>query len=417
MARAPLVWFARMRRFAALVLAITMVASNLSASSVRADDGAGAADQAAQEISAARDRADKAGQAYFDAESTIDQLDTQAQLLQGSVDALQRSVDSLEAKVEAIAINRYTSSGGSSLPLLTGFKSAADQVEINALIDVVNSTSADDFDRFHTITLDLGAKQQQLAAKLAEAKTHKNQLAQLRQAAIDEVANLKTVEAGRLKDEAVRSALAALEVRKLHDASTQQKAAEATPSTSIGSPDPLAAGAGANADDAGSASALPTDGSVTGGKTGNGGSGVGVAIGGNGGDYGGPNWVCPTGTAPMAFSDTWGAPRSGGRRHQGVDLIGARGSPVLAVVDGVAVGNQNELGGTTISLTGTDGNRYYYAHLDGYVTLGQVTAGTVIGILGQSGNAQFSVPHVHFEIHPGGGPAVDPYPTARAHCP
>jgi murein DD-endopeptidase MepM/ murein hydrolase activator NlpD len=141
-----------------------------------------------------------------------------------------------------------------------------------------------------------------------------------------------------------------------------------------------------------------------------------AAIGGVGGDYGGAAWMCPTGIGAVSFVDTWGAPRSGGRRHEGVDMIGSRGTPVLAVVDGVAVARENVLGGMTVSLTGVDGNRYYYAHLDGYATLGNVTAGTQIGILGQTGNAQYSVPHLHFEIHPGGGTAVDPYPTTRAHC-
>ena len=89
---------------------------------------------------------------------------------------------------------------------------------------------------------------------------------------------------------------------------------------------------------------------------------------------------------------------------------------VVAVVDGVASSKVNTLGGNTITLMGADGNRYYYAHLDDWVQLGQVTAGTVIGILGQTGNAKFSVPHLHFEIHPGGGAAVNPYPTVRAHC-
>jgi peptidoglycan LD-endopeptidase LytH len=117
------------------------------------------------------------------------------------------------------------------------------------------------------------------------------------------------------------------------------------------------------------------------------------------------------------FADTWGAPRSGGRRHQGVDMIGHRGIPVLAVVNGVAEAHTNVLGGTTISFIGDDGNDYYYAHLDGYLKLGAVTAGTPIGILGQTGNAQQSIPHLHFEVHPGRGVPVNPYPTVAAHCP
>ena len=97
-------------------------------------------------------------------------------------------------------------------------------------------------------------------------------------------------------------------------------------------------------------------------------------------------------------------------------MIGSRGLPILAVVDGFVQQKTNELGGNVVWLTGADGNKYYYAHLDGWEASGAVTAGTVIGYLGQTGNARFSVAHLHFEIHPGGGAAVNPYPTVRAHC-
>jgi murein DD-endopeptidase MepM/ murein hydrolase activator NlpD len=96
---------------------------------------------------------------------------------------------------------------------------------------------------------------------------------------------------------------------------------------------------------------------------------------------------------PVAFGNTWGEPRSGGRRHEGVDMIGDRGLPLVAVVDGFAQQGFNELGGNTVSLTGADGNRYYYAHLDTYAATGQVSAGTVVGYLGDTGNAKFSIPH------------------------
>jgi murein DD-endopeptidase MepM/ murein hydrolase activator NlpD len=152
-----------------------------------------------------------------------------------------------------------------------------------------------------------------------------------------------------------------------------------------------------------------------GGQTGGGGAG-GRPGGAGGSDYGGPSFVCPTGTSAVAFGDTWGAPRSGGRRHQGVDMIGPIGTPLLAVVDGFAQPKSNTLGGITIWFTGNDGNKYYYAHMDHYEKLGAVSAGDVIGYMGQTGNAKFSVPHLHFEVHPGGGAAVNPYPTVRAHC-
>jgi peptidoglycan LD-endopeptidase LytH len=97
-------------------------------------------------------------------------------------------------------------------------------------------------------------------------------------------------------------------------------------------------------------------------------------------------------------------------------MIGRSGLPLVAVVDGIAMAKENTLGGRTVSLVGVDGSRYYYAHLEDWGNLGQVSAGTVIGYLGQTGNARFSVAHLHFEIHPGGGAAVNPYPTVAAFC-
>jgi murein DD-endopeptidase MepM/ murein hydrolase activator NlpD len=227
-----------------------------------------------------------------------------------------------------------------------------------------------------------------------------------------------------MQDDAVRKALAAELAERARQAVAAKAAAAssttAAPTTSAANrkgavstvPGDLGASDGdVNAQDTNGS--IPLGGDV-GGQTGKGGVGSRPA-GADATDFGSPTWVCPV-QGPVAFADTWGAPRSGGRVHQGVDMIGERGLPVVAVVDGFAQQNVNELGGNTVLFTGTDGNKYYYAHLDSWANLGQVTAGTVIGYLGQTGNAQFSVPHLHFEIHPGGGEPADPYPTVRAHC-
>jgi murein DD-endopeptidase MepM/ murein hydrolase activator NlpD len=119
------------------------------------------------------------------------------------------------------------------------------------------------------------------------------------------------------------------------------------------------------------------------------------------------------------FINDWGFPRSGGRSHKGTDMFAGRGSPVLAVGNGTVTLKSNSLGGIVAYLT-TSSARYYYAHLDGYapgMSSGQrVSTGTVIGYVGNSGNAIGARPHLHFQIHPGGGAAVNPYPTLRASC-
>jgi murein DD-endopeptidase MepM/ murein hydrolase activator NlpD len=122
---------------------------------------------------------------------------------------------------------------------------------------------------------------------------------------------------------------------------------------------------------------------------------------------------------PVKFWDDWGQPRSGGRTHEGNDIIAPWGSPIVAVESGVIARiGQNELGGSVLWLKGLSGTSYYYAHLGQYapgmVPGTPVIAGTVIAFVGQTGNAIFSVPHLHFEVHPGSGDAVDPYPLLRA---
>jgi murein DD-endopeptidase MepM/ murein hydrolase activator NlpD len=289
------------------------------------------------------------------------------------------------------------------------------------LIDVVNETSAEDFDEFDALNAELEDKQAELTQAQADAEVARDELDRRREDALAEIERLKQVEADRLQDEAIKRALQAEEAerRRQEDAAADVLRAQAAAQDSVGSQSQLGANAPVDstqidADDIDSSG--PTDkstGGTGGGLTGN--TGAGARPGGAAGDLAGPGWVCPV-QGPVGFGDTWGAPRSGGRSHQGVDMIASRGVPLVAVVDGFAQSKVNVLGGNTVALSGADGNRYYYAHLDSWATLGQVTAGTVIGYVGDTGNAKFSTPHLHFEIRPGGGAAVNPYATVRNHC-
>lgn len=125
-------------------------------------------------------------------------------------------------------------------------------------------------------------------------------------------------------------------------------------------------------------------------------------------------WRCPV--PGGSFINDWGFPRSGGRTHKGNDLFAPRGRPVQAPVAGTAVRSPNGLGGNAVQLQGDDGVRYYFAHLDGYANLGRVSAGTIIGTVGNSGAAITTITHLHFEVHPGGGEAVNPFPTLTLAC-
>ena len=128
------------------------------------------------------------------------------------------------------------------------------------------------------------------------------------------------------------------------------------------------------------------------------------------------DWICPV-QGPRAFTNDWGQPRSGGRRHQGTDILSPRGTPVVAPVSGVARTHNSRLGGLSFYLNGSDGNTYFGTHLNSYSgNSGRVAAGTVLGYVGNSGNARGGPTHLHFEIHPGGGGPVNPYPTLRQYC-
>ena len=119
---------------------------------------------------------------------------------------------------------------------------------------------------------------------------------------------------------------------------------------------------------------------------------------------------------PRAFSNDYGAPRGGGSRHPGNAILSPRGPPVVANVSGVVPQRNGAVSGLAYFLAGDDGNRYFGAHLDTLGASGRVSAGTVIGTVGNTGDASGGPPHLHFEMHPGGSGYTNPYNTLKKYC-
>jgi murein DD-endopeptidase MepM/ murein hydrolase activator NlpD len=118
------------------------------------------------------------------------------------------------------------------------------------------------------------------------------------------------------------------------------------------------------------------------------------------------------------IADTWHAPRAPNRRHEGVDIFVEHGTPVVSATSGVVVGvGENRLGGRIVRVAGAGRRTYYYAHLDKWAENlfpgREVRPRSVLGYVGNTGNANATRPHLHFGIYGAGG-AIDPLPLIAA---
>ena len=123
------------------------------------------------------------------------------------------------------------------------------------------------------------------------------------------------------------------------------------------------------------------------------------------------------GVSRQHLTDTWGAARSAGRHHEGIDILAPRGTPVTSTTEGLVASLQsNHLGGNVVWILGPAGTWHYYAHLKKHKSglhVGQyIHAGDVIGYVGNSGNAKHTVSHLHYGLYLAGKGrgAVNPYP-------
>lgn len=123
------------------------------------------------------------------------------------------------------------------------------------------------------------------------------------------------------------------------------------------------------------------------------------------------------GTRPAAVRDSWQANRDGGRRrHEGIDLFAPRGTPVHATTEGIIrrIGISKR-GGMHVWVLGPAGQQHYYAHLDSFALIGigqRIQQGTLLGYVGNTGNARATPSHLHYGIYGASG-AINPFPLLK----
>jgi murein DD-endopeptidase MepM/ murein hydrolase activator NlpD len=396
-------WAVR-RGFAALAAAaaITVVMGQVIVAQTEDD----AAQQAAAEIVAARARANDAAEAFLAAESKQALLELDRQRLAQEVAALQVEVATLREQVETVAVDRFVGSGVDGIPILTDLREPSAQLQADVFAQVVAETGATTIDDYDQAKERLAQKRSELNETERALESSKQQLVQLQAAAEAEVERLRAIESDRLENEAVAAAVAAQQrekARQLSEVERRMAEANRNAAPTLGVQPPSAVTA--DSFDGTTTGNIGASGGSAGGRTGGGGTGTNPRAAGEGFV---DAIICPV-LGSSAYGDSWGAPRSGGRRHQGTDLLAPTGTPLQAVVSGVVNQVSNPLGGVALQLFGDNGNRYYYAHLSAYEGLnGWVPQGQVIGYVGDTGNAT-GIPHLHFEIHPGGGVPVNPY--------
>jgi peptidoglycan LD-endopeptidase LytH len=131
------------------------------------------------------------------------------------------------------------------------------------------------------------------------------------------------------------------------------------------------------------------------------------------------NLPVPVSGVPLrSVRDSWGDPRPGNRRHEGIDIFARRGTPVLSTTRGIVSSiGENRLGGTVVWVLGPGGDLHYYAHLDRVADIEprqRLAAGDVIGYVGSTGNAAGGPPHLHYGIYRRPNGAINPYPLLTA---
>jgi peptidoglycan LD-endopeptidase LytH len=396
------------RRVALLGGVVVLVAASLTGSA--AADTRQDLEAAQAQVAALRARADEASVAYQDAYAQLSETGDAIVEQEAALAATEARLAELQVRATERALTAYM--GGSSAdPFGVEADSALDAGRREALL---NTVAADDVDFVETLDAtreDLGRIADQLADLRSDQSGLVAAMEAASQAALADLAEAQELEASleqqyaaelaeqrRREEEARRQREAEEAARRAAEEAARRAATTTTapvPTTTVtpatddaGVPIPTSAPPATTAPP--TTAPPPSGGAIPSG------------------------YACPV---PLSsFSDSWGAARGGGRRHEGVDMMAPFGTPNYAVIGGTVTAASSSLGGISLYLRGDDGNRYYYAHLQAITKTGRVEQGDQIGEGGASGNASSSAPHTHFEVHLGGTNVVNPYPYVRQWC-
>jgi murein DD-endopeptidase MepM/ murein hydrolase activator NlpD len=408
-----------MRRAAtiALALAVLLAWTVGPAAPAGAEHEGAAAERAAREILDARDRANDAAQAMFDAESRLDSLTIELAQAEEDLAALEAEVGELRRGVADSAVRQFVGAGRDSLLLFQDIGQTNELATAQVYTSAASGSQLVQVDDYDQAIDELDDARHALEQKRADTADAADAWAALKADAEQQVLELQRIEQERLADAEVQH-----ELERQRQARAEQERREREQEAER----QAAANAAAQAAAASGGGSSTSSGSSSGGSDQGGGGGQGGGSGSGASQQpvappaptppsnAGSGMVCPV-AGPRSFADTWGAPRSGGRSHEGVDMMAPGGTPLVAVESGSATFKTNNLGGNAVWITGSSGTKYYYAHLSAWEGSSRsVSQGEVIGYVGATGNT--SVNHLHFEVHPFGGRAVNPYPYVRAVC-
>lgn len=409
----------RLTKLAVLLMVLMLTMGLLSPADAQSDierarDQVAAAqaevDAAQARIDEAQARADEATSEFWAAQEAIYALDDEMAQIEIQIGETEARLAAIRGEVQQIAIDRYMHAGEPSA--IFASDNINDGVIADALATFVSQGRLDVVDEFRTLTDDMRINTELLETRRAEQTSLTEELNEKRAVIDAELATLAAerdnLAAALGEVQSILSGLEEAERRRIEEELRIEREAEAARLAALQPPAAVAPVATTTSDTTSSdttssdsaSGTVDTEPTTT--TTSSSGGGVSIS--------------CPL-SGPFSHSDDFYSPRAVGGTHLANDLLADEGTPVLAVVSGNLSHRESSVGGLSAYLDGDDGNYYFFTHLSGYenVGAGHVGQGTVIGYVGETGNAP--IPHLHFEIHQGGrGNPVNPYPLVQAAC-